>query len=653
MPRDLIERFREDDRRFAVDPETCFCFECDAISWDVLEYYPHTPVNRIYHLLEGQYRREELTEVVGELEWLRATKSILAVPKREDLLKAFEVERGLKKLSVALSREGAGNDSPPTSRRWFSKNEPHVSETAVEIGRKAVALLLNRSGIQNDLHLEFIEDRTIHAPELIADLCEYALNMARVAGKRLTVAVHVADWPLSSVPEALKGHAVGVKLEIVDAAAAREYIRAVWAGNHSPPTLPRLAKAIQPAAAGIGGRIVVRPNHAAFGKVVEVLDDAGFSVIEIDTDAAYVAHPGLDPGLMLESLRQSAVYYAERLLAHHYFKLDPMASLFWRIYNGTPLWRSDPAGTNELAIDETGAIYPCRNLMGVDAFLLGSVAESTLDEDAVRRFEDVGSVTTAPCIRCWARNFCGGGAVAVHHAFTGSFRTPHDPWCDMQRAWMRAAIAAFQLLSSKGVHFERIYNTLGHLTSDGGYRRLGKPSLFTLARAALTMTIGVRPIEEADAPLLTQWENWNESAYFLFNETGVLLATKYDREMDSLHPRETDHELVLLRKNGTPFGLFKVRPDRIPGAAHAWGHLHDEKDYAAETIRKGFRALLKEAAGQQAIRRLTVPAAPWETALQAFLEAVGFTREGVLREALYLHGRYHDVALFSIAADTL
>ena len=48
-----IHRFERAGKRFAIDPETCFCFECDAVSWDVLDHYPHEPVNRIYHLLSG------------------------------------------------------------------------------------------------------------------------------------------------------------------------------------------------------------------------------------------------------------------------------------------------------------------------------------------------------------------------------------------------------------------------------------------------------------------------------------------------------------------------------------------------------------------------------------------------------------------------
>ena len=165
------------------------------------------------------------------------------------------------------------------------------------------------------------------------------------------------------------------------------------------------------------------------------------------------------------------------------------------------------------------------------------------------------------------------------------------------------------------------------------------------------MTIGVRPIEEADAALLTRWENWNEAAYFLCNETGVLLATAYDREMDSLHPRGIDHELMLIRKDGTPLGLFKIRPERFPGAATAWLYMRDEADYASGAMRKGFRAILREAGGQQSVKRLTVPTSPNEQALRAFLEAIGFVRTGTQREALYLHGAYHDVTFYSAVLD--
>jgi uncharacterized protein len=640
MPREILHRFEHDGKRFAIDPETCFCFECDAISWDVLEHYPQEPVNRVYQLLGDKYCRKELSEVVGELEWLRATKSILTPPKREDVLKIYEVERGLKQVAVALSREAPPSD--PARRGWFGKGAAAAPGAAREIGRETIGLLLSRSGAQKDLAIEFVEDQYVHSPDLIAELCAYALKAGRLSGKNLTAAVHVTNLALAKPPEALRDHAVGVRIEFQDASGALDHLRALaQPGEHA---LSRLAKVIQPAAPGVTGRIVVRPIHPKFGGVVEELDSAGFAIIELDLDGAFVTTPDLDPQAMLEGLSRSAVYYAQRLLKHHYFRLDPIASLFWRIYTGSPLRRSDPAGTNELAVGAQGAIYPCRRMVGVADMKLGSITDGTLDEESVRRFDDVGSLTTPECIRCWARNLCGGGPAAVHQAFTGSFRKPHEPWCDMQRSWMAAAVSAFQMLSSAGVHFERVYKALG---------RKDKPSLFTQARAMLTMTIGVRPIEEADAELLTRWENWNETAYFLFTETGLLLATKYDREMDSLHPRGIDQELVLIRRTGEPFGLFKVRPERLSGVARGWLYMRDGADYASDAVRKGFRAILKEASAQQAIRKLLVPVSPKEHGLQGFLEATGFEREGILREALYLHGAYHDITVYSLTTDLL
>lgn len=644
MPRVPLHRFEHDGKRFAIDPETCFCFECDEICWDVLEHYArengvHETSNRIFHLLKDKYSLKELEEVAGELEWLRASKSILRTPKKEDLLKQYEVERGLKRVSVALPRDTA--EPVQAQARWFGRPARVVSSSARDVGRGAGLLLLGRSGTQKELHLEFVEDGQIHNPELIAELCAWALKSARLAEKTLTVSVYVTNLSVAKLPEPLAGHTLGATLELKGADGVLAHVKSL--ASAVGETLPRLAKALQPDSKDAGGRIVVRPNHPGFGKTAETLDDTGFTGIEIDLDGAYVANPGLEPGPVTAAMEENARYYAGRLMKHHYFRLDPIAPLFWRIYSGSPVARSDFAGTNELAVAGDGKVYPSMRLSGKEPFCLGSLTDG-LDEEKVRAFEDVGSLTTHPCTGCWARNLCGGGTAAVHQALAGSIRTPHPAWCDGQRAWMQSAVSAFQMLSSAGIHFERVYRILG---------RREKPSLFALAKAAITMSIGVRPIEEADAELVTRWESWNESAYFLFNESGVYLATKYDREMDSLHPRGFDQELMLLRKSGEPFGLLKLRAKWVGGAVLVWLYMRDEADYATEAIRKSFRAILKEAAGQSTVRQIVVPVSPKEKRLGQFLRAVGFQPLGVLREALYLHGSYHDVSLCAISPEKL
>ena len=634
-----LHRFEEDGKRLVIDPETGFCFECDVISWDLLAHYPHEPLNRILTLLEDRHPRKELEEVISELEWLRATKAILPAPKLEEYYKRFELTPGLKRLTVYWPGPEETPRPAPGKHGWFKGLSP-TPIASLDAPRRAAALLLARSGTQKELYLDVVLGAARNARG-VGEVCAEALDAARLAGKKLTVAVSVSDPALTASSSAFAGHTLYARLELRDGADAPGAVRAfLRAGFQSPA---RLAKLFHGGTPGLGGRIVLRPGGPEFKAAVQSLEAAGFQIIELDLDGAFVANPELEPLAMAGGLRETARYYAQRLLDRRLYRLDPIASIFWRIHNGTPLFRADPAGLNELAIAEDGTIYPSRLMIGAAPYSAGSLSENTIDKDVLRSFEDIGSLTTPACMRCWARRLCGGGAAAVHQALGGSIRKPHTPWCEAQRAWMASAVAAFNLLSSANVNFSHVYQALG---------RPGRPSIFEMARAALSMRLSVRPLQESDATLLTRWENWNEAAYFLCNETGLLLATRYDREMDSIHPHGIDQELLLTRRDGTPMGLLKIRPGPWAATAQAWLYLRLDADYRDSGIRKSFRYLLREVAAQHGLRRLIVPAGPGEEELAGFLEAIGFQCAGVQREALYLHGAYHDVRIFMISTET-
>ena len=127
------------------------------------------------------------------------------------------------------------------------------------------------------------------------------------------------------------------------------------------------------------------------------------------------------------------------------------------------------------------------------------------------------------------------------------------------------------------------------------------------------------------------------------------MANRYDREMDAIHPKGHEFEFLLLRKNGTPMGLLKLRPLPTPGTAMAWIYLRNAADYADEAVRKSFRFLLGEAGKQQGLQYLLAACGPFDAGLEEFLAATGFQRGGAQRQALFLRGAYHDVAWYSAA----
>jgi radical SAM protein with 4Fe4S-binding SPASM domain len=606
----VLHRFEHAGRRYVIDQETCFCFECDAVSWDVLEHYPDTPPNRIRHLLADRHDPKVVEEVLGELSWLRASKSILQPPDVKQQYEGLARGEGLRELVLL---------SPAPDR---------IAE--------GTALLFARAGAEQTLRLELRWESAL-PPGLdgILRACAAAFRTATIAGKSLQIRVRVDALVLGRTPQDLAGHRLAVAVEAESAEDLSTRVEALAKGGLDH--LGRMAKALHDPAPR--GRIVLEPGHADLAGAVACLDQAGFAIIELEVERALARPGGTDAGALLEGLREAAVYYAERLLAQHYFRLDPIAGLFWRIHNGTPIDRHDPAGVGLLCVAPQGDLFASPDFAERGAPRLGRIDGDALDEAARGPYLDLGVRTTPECMRCWARHLCGGGSSAVHAARTGQPTRPDPAWCDAQRAWLQTAVAAFSLLSAQGVNFSRVYQNLTPQP---------RPSLWTLAKAAFRMQIGMRPLAEADAPLLARWESWNDAAYFTAAERGMMIATRYDREMDALHPSAFEHEFLLLRRDGQPMGLLRLRPESAPGAARLWIYLRDEKDYTSEPVRRSFRHLLGEAAKGQQLRRLVVPVGPAEAPLAEFLAAAGFTLEGEQREALYLHGRYHNLRIYGV-----
>jgi uncharacterized protein len=651
MAKTRIHRFEINGKRFAIDPETCFCFECDQVSWDVLEHYPEKSITAIAAALREEHPEREVLEVVGELEWLRSTDSILKDLKPSDLYDRFQLNTGLHTVTVVLGEEDSSGEADAsaqtkTSRRgWFGRASGNgaqapipASHRARETASAAVRLLLNRSEKQQGLTLQFVENGRVRDADLLGELCREALRDAALAGKKLTVAVRIDDPAVDNLPEGLRGHRLSVRADFREPSQAAEQMKSF--GRASWPDLQRIAKALQGEADAFSGRAIVQPESPDYAEAVPELHKAGFRIIELDLHGVYSSRPETQPSEMLPALNQTAQFYARRLLQGDYFQVHPLAGLFNQIHEGKPVSRSDPAGLNELAVSADGVVYPSRRMLGQEAFQVGNVLEGQLDEDRLSTFHDVGGLTTGVCRRCWARNLCGGGDTSVHHALSGSHRQPFEPWCEAQREWMESAVAAFNILSAEGVNFSRIYQSFG-----GSGKRL---SLVKLARAALQTNALVRPIEEADAEMLVRWENWNDASYFVLHPRSLLLATAYDREMDAIHPETMEQEMVVTRRNGQPIGLVRMGPDAAPGVARAGLFLANEGDYAAADLARSFRFFLGEAGKQQEFRRVVVDAADREPALQGFLEKLGFKRAGTLRQALYLHGAHEDVGVYAL-----
>lgn len=620
MEPNLLHRFEVGGQCFAMDTETCFCFECDRISWDVLTYYPREPINRIYHLLKDKHPRKELEEVVGELEWLRVTKAILVPRGDQEFLEQVTRRGGLQRLTLVMDGAAEG------------------AERAAEAGR----LLLARSGEEKVLTFSLCFRETVARDwNPLAGVLDALRRTALLAGKILKVELDIPFQPLPGALAEMKDHDFRCRAVPGSDADLAAFMKAVMT---LPAGKPKAAvDALEKKHAPESIRVMARPGSANFHRFVETLHKAGYTDIVLDMPGAWAMHPGLDPETVADALQANAAYYADQLLRNSLFRVEPLASLFNAIHMGTPNYRADKSGVESMAVDVDDCIYPSPAFVGNQDFVLGRLAGGGLDEARREPFLLTGALQVPECLRCWARGLCGGGHMAIHLARTGNIRTPDEAWCNAQRRYIGAAVATFNRISSAGINFSHLVSAMRPRT-----RHL---SLFSVAKALFQGYFGVRPLREDDASMLVRWENWNRAAYFVCNDTGALMATLYDREMDALHPLEFLQELVLTRRDGTPCGLVKLCPYLEKRIAVAWLYLRDPELYAKSALRTTLRQLLAEVCRGKQLRHVLIPVTKKETALAEALLAAGFTHAGTQREALYQQGAYQDVDVYKYSAE--
>ena len=92
-----------------------------------------------------------------------------------------------------------------------------------------------------------------------------------------------------------------------------------------------------------------------------------------------------------------------------------------------------------------------------------------------------------------------------------------------------------------------------------------------------------------------------------------------------------------------------MRPVPLPGTMMLWVHFRNNSDYTDASIQKSFRSIIDELTEQSNdIKTVITPVAPGDADLDTFLSALGFIKTGTQREALYLHGKYSDITLYTL-----
>ncbi len=605
-----IHTFERNGRYFAVDVYDTFCFECDRITHDVLQYYPEHTQNEILHTLGEKYPENELQEVWNELEYLRSVGYIIKHKKLEAWVQSLTQGSNLNTLSFLIDEE--------------KKSEI----------RKTISLTCLKSLPYTQTNQKFNINLWIHKnPNSLRNISIFLKELFEEK-----VIVHSKDIQIKFIIRFPDFTYQQGKIEpdenvfLIFPEINSDFLKQLEGGEEKE--IPNLLNSSN-------GCILYIPEKISFPNTVEKLHNQGFKKIYLDIFAPLALNPELGIQAFYKELNNLSVAYTQQLKKRNRFVLEPIMQLFLNILNGTPIKRQDPAGVKEWFITPDGDIYGGYLYFRKKICKIGNIFHEETSLKEAEKIYCLGINSVPVCIRCWAQNFCGGGSGAIHYQFTGRINEPLSDWCTAHRQWIENLIACYQELSHAGVVLTQ------DIIPD---TKIPKPSRLTILkhifRSFFHEFITIRPIQPQDEEWLTHWETWNDNIYFTLNSGNILTTTHHEKEQEILNPNKDYEEWVIIDKKSNPRGLIKVQPHSIPNLTTVYIYFHSPNDYLNKDIQENFQTLLNQIKNRFPKTRWIIPVNPEDTNLTTFVQKLNFQKSGTLREVLFLHNQYRSIDIY-------
>jgi uncharacterized protein len=317
----------------------------------------------------------------------------------------------------------------------------------VEVGRRALEFLVERSGTRRKLAVDFFGGEPLLNFGVVKELLTYARELGERAGKEFT-------FTLTTNALALSGEAreylAASDLNVVLSLDGRPEVHDRWRSR----------------ASGAGSHAAVLANCREFvklrgGRNYYLRGTFTHQNLDFAADAAYLLGQGFRslslepvvaaegpwalaeedlPQLFAEYDKLAALYLAEhragRPFTFYHFNLALFdAPCLARRLSGCG------AGHEYLAVTPSGDLYPCHQFVGREGYRLGDVFSGELDQELVNCFRGTTVLAKPTCRECWARFHCSGGCHANAQLFSATLDEPYALGCALQQKRIECALA--------------------------------------------------------------------------------------------------------------------------------------------------------------------------------------------------------------------
>ncbi|MEW5952436.1 MAG: thioether cross-link-forming SCIFF peptide maturase [Bacillota bacterium] len=437
----MIHKFTFDGANIVLDVNSGAVHVFDDLAAGLLEELPITPEGRV-EFPPGKAGRP--AEAQAEIEGL-VREGLLFSP--EPLPRGYHpADRGITKaLCLHLA-----HDCNLRCRYCFA-GQGHFGGPrglmSVETGKKALDLLLSRSGPRRRVEVDFFGGEPLLNLGVLKELVRYGRDKAVALGKEIKFTVTTNALLLTpAVGDYLNREQLSAVLSLDGRPEIHDRMRPFPGGAGSyRQALENAARFVESRA---GADYYVRGTFTRYNLdfAADVLHLAGLGFNRVSLEPV-VAGPEDDYSFREEDLPRLLSEYEvlTRELLTLYRRGRPLDYFHFNIdLAGGPCLAKRlsgcGAGYEYLAVTPEGSIYPCHQFVGRPGFSMGNVRSGLQEGPIAQQFQQAHVYNKDDCRSCWAKFLCSGGCHANAVSFNNSLVQPYRTGCVITRKRLECAL---------------------------------------------------------------------------------------------------------------------------------------------------------------------------------------------------------------------
>jgi len=307
-------------------------------------------------------------------------------------------------------------------------------EMSPEMLRGSVAFLLDHAG-DRKVSVTFFGGEPLLRFPLIRSAVGEARRMATERGKEISFSITTNGTLLTrEIAGFLKQNGVSVCLSIDGTREIHDRNRPYASGRGSYEDVVRGIELLMEGGNGfpVAARVTLGGGAVDVRKTFDHLRGLGFHEVGFAPASAAEGSPAAlteeELCEVMDGFRDLADGYVDDVRERRVPVFSNMSQFLALIHRGDPMPYPCGAGIGMLAVDPSGAFYPCHRLCGVgDSF--GAPRSGISGEARVRFLDGARRRRESGCDACWAKNFCSGGCYHDAYLRQGDLFAPSTHYC--------------------------------------------------------------------------------------------------------------------------------------------------------------------------------------------------------------------------------